>query len=193
MTVYGRARHSLLRYVAAASIVMSSSSAVHAVQGIDDPSISVRSPEDVVRWLSRDFTYEMRLGDIAHSPEDTISSRAGDCDDFAILASALLERIGVENQVLVIRFSSLNIAHAICIWKEKNGTYSFISSRELCRTGMETIEAAVRREYPDVETIACIDPKVYADRASSSRSSCSKSYHGQELMTSLDGRDSVGL
>jgi hypothetical protein len=164
-----------------------------AFKGVEEAPAPVRSPEELARWLSREFNYSMTLGGGVHSPDETIRSRSGDCDDFAILASDMLTRIGVENRVLVIRFSGLSAAHAICIWKERGGTYSFISNSELCRTGMDTVEAAVRKFYPDCETIASVDPREYVRRSSSSGGMASKSFHGAELMADLDPRFSTGL
>jgi hypothetical protein len=164
-----------------------------ALRAAEDAQVNVRTPEDVVRWLARDFDYTMMLGGGVRSADEMLAARTGDCDDFAILASDMLERLGVENQVLILRFHGLSMAHAICIWKDKNGLYSFISNKELCRTGKDTVEAAVRKFYPDCETIASIDPCEYVRRSKASRGTASKSFRGAELMADLDPRMTTGL
>jgi hypothetical protein len=100
--------------------------------------------------------------------------------------------MGIENQVLIIRFNELKIMHAVCIWKDKNGFYSFISNQELQRTGHRTAEGAVRKYYPDCSTIASIDPQTYV-KTGSSEIAAAKSYRGSELMASLDPRMSTDL
>lgn len=164
-----------------------------AIRAVEDPQPGLNSPEDLARWLSREFSYTMTLPDGVHSPDATIASRSGDCDDFAILASDILTRMGVENRVLVIRFTGLSMAHAICIWREPNGLYSFISNREICRTGKDSVEEAVRKFYPDCETIASIDPREYIRRNSAASRPSSRNFHGAELMADLDPRISTGL
>jgi hypothetical protein len=165
----------------------------HASQGMEDAMAGIRSPEDIARFFSREFTYSMTLPDRAHSPEETIEAMSGDCEDFAILASAMLTRMGIENQVLIVRFSGLKIAHAICIWKDRSGYYNFISNQELQRTGQRTVEGAVRKFYPDCQGLASIDPRTYARDSGSSEISNVKSYRGADLMTSLDPRFSSNI
>lgn len=168
-------------------------SEARALQGVEEAVASVRSPEDIAKYFANGFTYTMNLSDRAHSPEETLESRTGDCDDFALLASAMLTRMDVENQVLVIRFRALSAAHAVCIWRGRDGMYNFISSMELVRTGQSTVEGAIKKFYPDCETIASIDPKMYVKHSGSGSVSSSKPFHGADLMTSLDPRSSIGL
>ena len=164
-----------------------------ASQGMEDAMQGIRSPEDIARFFSQEFTYMMTLPDRAHSPEETIESMSGDCEDFAILASAMLTRMGVENQVLVIRFSGMKIAHAICIWKDRSGYYNFISNRELQRTGQRTVDGAVKKFYPDCQGLASIDPQMYVKSGGESEMSNAKSYRGADLMTNLDPRWSASI
>ena len=164
-----------------------------ASQGMEEAMQGIRSPEDVARFFSQEFTYAMTLPDRAHTPEETIESMSGDCEDFAILASAMLTRMGIENQVLIIRFSGMKIAHAICIWKDRNGYYNFISNRELQRTGQRTAEGAVMKFYPDCQGLASIDPRTYTSDNGSTEISNAKSYRGSDLMTNLDPRSTSNI
>lgn len=164
-----------------------------AIQGIEEAMSGVNSPEDVASFFSRHFTYTMTLPDRARSPEETIASRTGDCEDFAVLASVMLTRMGIENQVLVVRFSELRMAHAICIWESYDGTYNFISNRELCRSGQRTVEAAIKKFYPDCCGIASLDPRMYVTHGPCSGVSGAKPYAGSELMALPDPRMSTGV
>ncbi len=169
-------------------IIAAAAPFAYASQGLEEAMSGMRSPEDVARFFSREFTYSMTLPDRAHSPEETIEAMSGDCEDFAILASEMLTRMGIENQVLIIRFSGMKIAHAVCIWKDKNGCYSFISNQKLQRTSQRTAEGAIRKFYPDCQALVSIDPRTCARDSGSSESSNAKSYHGAGLMTNLDPR-----
>jgi hypothetical protein len=177
----------LLLFIAAAAPLACAS------QGLEEAMQGIRSPEDIARFFFQEFTYTMSLPDRAHTPEETIEAMSGDCEDFAILASAMLTRMGIENQIFVIRFSGMKVAHAVCIWKDKNGYYNFISNRELQRTGQRTAEGAIRKFYPDCQDLISVDSRTYASDSSSTEISIAKSYSGSDLMTNLDPRRSVGI
>ncbi len=118
----------------------------------------IRTPEDLTRWLASEFQYRLELPDKWQSPEETINLRKGDCEDFAILVSEVLSRQGISSDILILKFKGLKASHAICIWQEKDGTYSFTTNRKLCRTGALEVTSAVEKFYPDWEKI------IYTDR-----------------------------
>ena len=118
---------------------------------------SLQSPKDISDWLSKEFSYRFELPDRWQDPTETISLKTGDCEDFAILSSELLGRIGISSDIVIVKFRDLNISHAICIWKNPNGSYDFISDRRLHRSGRERIEDAVERYYPDWEKLIFVD------------------------------------
>ncbi len=114
---------------------------------------SVRTPEQIARWFSSEFKYQMTLPDSPQSPGETIARRTGDCDDFAVLAAEILARSGIPSDVIIIKYEGLGMMHAICIFKDKDGTYSFISNMEYHRTHMHDVAGAVAKYYPDYENI----------------------------------------
>jgi len=123
---------------------------------------SVRTPEELTGWLSSEFLYTLRLPDEPQAIEDTLRSRSGDCDDFALLASKALTRMGISNKILVLKFRDLKIKHAVCAFKDKNDLYSFISTRELFRTREDTLQGAIKKFYPDCEKIIKRSPRIYS-------------------------------
>jgi hypothetical protein len=125
---------------------------------------SVQTPQALANWLSSEFSYRMELLDQWQEPQETIDSRAGDCEDFAILVSALLTRLGIPNDVIILKFRDLNIAHAVCLWRDEDGSYNFISNGELKRTGKRHIESAIGKFYPDCEKITFLGPGKYCKR-----------------------------
>ncbi|MDP3786622.1 MAG: transglutaminase-like domain-containing protein [Candidatus Omnitrophota bacterium] len=113
----------------------------------------VKSPEDVARWFSHDFKYQLMIPKTPQTPEEMLSSKGGDCDDFAALASEALKRMGISSSVVAIMLNDWEFAHAVCIWKEKDGTYSFISNQEIRRTGENTMDGAIKKFYPAAKKI----------------------------------------
>jgi len=118
---------------------------------------SIRTPEALACWLSNNFRYELKLTDAWQTPEETMKLKKGDCDDFALLAQAVLKGLGIKSDVVIIKFRGLNVLHAVCIWKDKAGSYNFISNCELTRTGKADIQQAIAKFYPDVERIIYTD------------------------------------
>ena len=114
---------------------------------------SIRSPEQLTSWFSNDFIFQWKFPDKPQTLEETLRSKAGDCEDFANLASAVLKQMGIPNQILILKFRNLKIAHAICIWQDTDGLYSFISNQELFHTRKDNIKQAIKKFYPDCETI----------------------------------------
>jgi len=126
---------------------------------------SIQTPQALAEWLSSEFSYRMELVDQWQKPQETIDSKAGDCEDFAILASACLTRLGIANNVIILKFRDLDISHAVCLWKDKDGSYNFISNGKLQRTGKRHIESAIGKFYPDCEKIIFQEPGKYCKKA----------------------------
>ena len=76
---------------------------------------SIHTPEQLVKWFSSEFEYQMKMPDKPQSLNETLTLKTGDCDDFATLAAAVLERSGIRSEVLIIKYKGLNIMHAICM------------------------------------------------------------------------------
>lgn len=157
------------RFLTVAAMLMIASPDPAQAQALDERAASMRSPDDLVRWMSKELSYTMVLPDMVHTPEETLAAHTGDCDDLAILASTMLRRMGIENTVLILKFRGLSVRHAICIWKDANGSYSFISGRELTRTGKDTVEKAVMKYYPDCESMTALDADILCGRARPAR------------------------
>ena len=120
-------------------------------------SACVKTPEALEGWLAKNFRYELKMTDDWQTPQETVRLGKGDCDDFALLAQAVLGDLGIKSDVVILKFRGLNMLHAICIWKDRFGYYSFISNQELCRTGKTDIQEAIAKFYPDAENIIFTD------------------------------------
>ena len=125
-------------------------------QHVEQAPSSMRTPQDIARWFSRSFSYEMEWPDNWQSSDETACRKKGDCEDFAILSRELLARLGIQSDIIIIKFKDLKIAHAICIWKYGE-YYSFMSTRKLYETNATSIEEAVEKYYPDWQKIIFTD------------------------------------
>ena len=124
---------------------------------IAEVASSIKTPEALAGWLSSNLRYEFAMGDDWQTPEEIVKLKKGDCDDFAVLAKAILKELGIKSDVVVLRFKGLSVAHAVCVWKDANGNISFISNRELHQTDQPDVRQAILKYYPDLETIVYTD------------------------------------
>ncbi|MCX5704863.1 MAG: hypothetical protein NTZ92_02215 [Candidatus Omnitrophica bacterium] len=120
-------------------------------------TFSIKTPEALVGWFTRDFRYELKLTNICQTPEETCALKKGDCDDFASLAQVVLKNMGIKSDVVIIKFKGLNVLHAVCIWKNAAGNVSFISNQKLYQTAEPDVRQAIKKYYPDLETIIYTD------------------------------------
>jgi hypothetical protein len=126
---------------------------------IDGDIPPIKTTAHLSEWLSSEFRSQWRIFDEGQTPSEMIESKEGDCEDFAVLASAVLDNLGIQNDILVIKFEGLRVKHAICAWKETDGSYSFISNRDLFRTGKPTLREAVEWFYSDWERIGFVEKR----------------------------------
>jgi hypothetical protein len=126
-------------------------------QDVKDVLTFISGPQSLANWLSRNFHYEWEFSSNDwQTSQEMLESKKGDCEDFATLASDILEGLGYSSHIIIIKFRDLNIKHAICAFEEKDGTYSFISNKELIQTGKRNAEDAVAMHYPDWESISFV-------------------------------------
>jgi|GEM_PF-779250 len=119
---------------------------------------SISTPEQLAQWFFTDFKYETEMPDTWQNASETLELKKGDCEDFAILAQDMLNTMGIQSDILIIKFTGLNQQHAICIFKE-GGNYSFISNQELIRTGAASLKEAIQEQYSDWESITFTNAK----------------------------------
>lgn len=127
-------------------------------QGVNNLPSFISSPQQLSQWFLKEFKYVGEMPDYWQSAEETMNLRQGDCEDFAILAQAILGRLGINSQIAIVKFKGLNQSHAICIWQE-NGFYNFISNQTLIQTKAGSVKEAIEEKYPDWEQITFTSPK----------------------------------
>ena len=141
----------LLALVAiACSLSMASTGFSYTLQGYP---VSIKSPEELVGWLHKEFTYELKFPDYKQTLDETLKRRAGDCEDFALLSHTVLNGLGIKNEVVIVTYREIKVMHAICVFKHGN-TYSIISNREMIKTSRRSVNDAIAEIYPDWDKLA---------------------------------------
>lgn len=120
---------------------------------------SIQKPEEIARWFSSEFEYQLKFPNKPQTPEETLALKSGDCDDFASLATTILAQNGIKSKVIIIKRHGLDIMHAICIYKNEDGVYDFISNTKLEHTGESDLVRAVAKFYPDWKKIMTTNDK----------------------------------
>ena len=121
-------------------------------ENIESISSRIKTPEELAAWLSHNIEYEFAFGGkTANTIQEILSSRSGNCEDFANLASEILKRMGIESKVVILRSKRFTLSHAVCVWKDSDGAYSFTSNAELHRTKETNMERAVMKFFPEYD------------------------------------------
>jgi hypothetical protein len=108
---------------------------------ISAPLLSVRTPDELQKWMDTNLTYQSEEVDYWKSPEETIRDKGGDCEDLAILASRVLNDLRIENKVVFVIFKYNNEVkgHIICIYKTFDGNYNFFTNTQLIKTPFQSL------------------------------------------------------
>ena len=110
------------------------------------------TPEAVAHFLRQNITSaeDSRLfgrAEYWQTPEEMLLRRKGDCEDYAILTQALLERLGFEAFVFSL-YGERGYAHTVTVFKEK-GHHHVINQDRLIRLKARTLEEVASWMYPD--------------------------------------------
>lgn len=89
---------------------------------LETMSQTYTTPQSLTRFLREAITLitdQELFGDPDYwqAPEEFLSRRAGDCEDYALLAQAVLQRQGIEAHVFSL-FGTNGYAHTVCVFRE---------------------------------------------------------------------------
>lgn len=90
---------------------------------LKDPQMS---PKRFANYFE-DFRYE--FGAPVQAPDEFLAARAGDCDDYAVLADYVLRRHGFNTRLIHVRVVG-KIAHAVC-YVQQNRAYLDYNNRRV--------------------------------------------------------------
>ena len=107
---------------------------------------------DLQMWLRGNFvTREDKVpADEWKSVPRMLGDRAGDCEDFAVLSSKVMTEILTWNQIVVIDYTDKTgpKRHAITIFKESDGTFSYFSNQYYINHHAKKVEDLLDKDYP---------------------------------------------
>ena len=109
-------------------------------------------PKAVAAFLKTTLTFrrdEELFGEADHwqSPEEFLARKVGDCEDYALLARALLRRRGITAHVLSL-FGQEGYAHTVCVFLDAQGRYNVIDVDRARFPRAKTLEALASWLYP---------------------------------------------
>lgn len=118
---------------------------------LDQVVETVNTPRAVARFMKEEFIFTedpkpFGREDYWQAPEEFLVRRKGDCEDYALLTQALLERLGFEAFVFSL-YGERGYAHTVTVFKEK-GRYHLINQDRLIRLNAKTLEEVASRIYP---------------------------------------------
>ncbi len=128
------------------SLASSSSSSIQAL------ALQLSSPKAIAQWMKKnlDFKEDQAIfgtEDYWQSAQEILKRKAGDCEDYAILAKALLDELGMESYVISF-YGPNDYAHTIVLFKDKGG-YNVMNEDRLYHYHSKTVEEALSRVHPE--------------------------------------------
>ena len=108
------------------------------------------TPELLAGFLRKQMTFRedneiFGRRDYWQAPEEFLRRREGDCEDYALLAQAVLERQGME--ALVLSVYGPGYAHTVCLFRE-GGYYNIFNQDKVIRCRAASLEEAASVLYP---------------------------------------------
>ena len=87
------------------------------------------TPEKLSKFMESYFHYKYHSGCLAYSPEEFFELRGGDCKDYAVFSSYILNKHGYNAKMLAFRFSKngKTDGHVITVFTTENGKLQYIS------------------------------------------------------------------
>ena len=123
-----------------------------SVPPLQQVAVSHPTPESVASFLRAEFIFqrdEDQFGEIDRwqSPEEFLQRRVGDCEDYALLAQALLRRNGIEAYVFSV-FGKEGYAHTVSVFVDEQGRYNVINQGKLQRYRAPSLDLVAAQMNP---------------------------------------------
>ncbi len=108
------------------------------------------TPDALGSFLEREITFRedrdlFGRSDYWQPPEEFLRRRQGDCEDYALLAQAVLKRHGKES--LVFSLYGPGYAHTVCIFRDQ-GLFHVLNQDKVIRCAASSLEEAASFLYP---------------------------------------------
>ena len=130
---------------------VASSEPLRAGRTLDAIARAYPTPEQLALFLHKTVLFQddarlFGLADYWQDPEELLDRLEGDCEDYAILAQAVLVQQGVEAFIFSL-YGEQGYAHTVCVFLEK-GRYNVINQDRVVRYRAKSLEDLATYLYP---------------------------------------------
>ena len=141
-----RFRHPLLTLISKPLLVFSSPTILEQLAS------TYTTPEAIAAFLQKECLFmrdETLFGtaDYWQAPEELALRRNGDCEDYALLASELLKRNGIEARIFCL-FGKGGYAHTVSLFMDHEGRYNIINQDKVHYVHASSLELVASSIYP---------------------------------------------
>ena len=126
-------------------------SASYALQ-LDQAAHTYTTPKAIAGLLRTQFTFardEVLFGEADHwqIPEEFAARKTGDCEDYALLAQALLRRNGIDAFIFSL-FGEDGYAHTVGVFVDEQGHYNVIDASRIRYVRAKSLDALASWLHP---------------------------------------------
>ena len=119
---------------------------------LDQLARTYTTPKAIAAFLHHGFTFQrdeelFGEADRWQAPEEFVARKTGDCEDYALLARALMRRNGIEAYVFSV-FGKEGYAHTVCVFMDARGRYHVIDGDTLRNLHVKSLDAVASWLYP---------------------------------------------
>lgn len=112
----------------------------------------IHSPKDLSKFMRKNFKFvedAANFGKVDYwqSPEEMLSLKKGDCEDFALFADAALKELGFESHVVSI-YGKNQFAHTVTVFKQ-DGKYRAFNDGKLYKYDTDKIEDVLSKIHSE--------------------------------------------
>ena len=119
---------------------------------LDQWAQTYTTPKAVAAFLRDHFTFKrdedlFGAADYWQAPEEFAARKRGDCEDYALLAQALLARNWITAYVFSL-FGDDGYAHTVCVFVDEHGRYGVINQDQVRYYRAPSLEALASQMHP---------------------------------------------
>lgn len=125
-----------------------------------DLSEQLKTPEAVAHFMWSHFSFEKDRRQFGNEenwqrPDQFLTTKKGDCEDFALFAYEILKQNGI--RAFVFNVYGEGYGHSVCVFLE-NGRYQILDGTDVFRINAENLDEVASEIYPFWKNASVITP-----------------------------------